>query len=211
MALIFKHDVNFYATSLLRQGTTLRRAAITVVLAGVLVLAGCLRRDGRNSDCTWPVESGGETASAAHLAEDVELAEELAIRYMEAHAGPRNQETAGVVKNRCFGALPGEIGKQHGMSAAAVFPYFGQRNLVADFAMYLPFVLLYGFASDRMVRVLRGRYPPEDGRMAAGMLVLRTSVAFGAAGLVLGEGWDGSVRVGGVAVLGSRGGSVCKG
>jgi len=108
-------------------------------------------------------------------------------------------------------SLPGEIGKQHGMSAAAVFPYFGQRNLVADFAMYLPFVLLYGFASDRMVRVLQGRYPPEDGWMAASMVVLLTSVAFGVAGLVLGEGWDGSVRVGGVAVLGRRGGSVCKG
>lgn len=188
--LIFKHAVKFYACLRTRRSATVIRAAIPVILASVLVLAGCLRRYGRNADCSWPVESGAESASPGHLAADVELAEELSIRYMEVHAGPRDQKAAGVVKNRCLGMLLGEIGKQHRMSAAAVFSYFGHRNLAADFAMYLPFVLLYGFASDRMIRALQSRYPQGEGWGAIGVVVVLASVAFGAAGLVLGEWWS---------------------
>lgn len=152
--------------------TIWNREVIAVVLASVLVLAGCLRREGWNSDCTWPVESG------------------VAIRYTEAHAGPRDQKAAGVGKNHCFGTLLGEIEKRHGRSAAEVFRYFGHRNVAADFVTYLPFALLYGFASERTIRALQRRYPPDDGWVTVSVVGGLTSVAFGTAGLVLGEGWS---------------------
>src|SRR5437762_1082941 len=88
-------------------------------------LAVALLYDGRNSDCTWPDEPDAKTLHAnqpdyaQHLSGDAEFAEELAIRYMDAHHGPRSgrlfesHQAAGQAKNRCLGALFGEIGKSH--------------------------------------------------------------------------------------------------
>src|SRR6266516_7968208 len=54
---------------------------ITVVL--LLGAGGCVRRDGRNSDCKWPAETVHHAATARHLSADAEFAEDLAIRYAD--------------------------------------------------------------------------------------------------------------------------------
>ena len=107
-------------------------AAIALLIS--VGLTGCVRRDGRNSDCKWPAEldakplHANQPDYAQHLSEDAEFAEELAIRYMDAHHGPRSgkfesQQAAGQAKNRCLGALFGEIGKSHDIPPGEVFKF----------------------------------------------------------------------------------------
>src|SRR5262245_22418530 len=88
-----------------------------VLLLELLVLSGCVRREGRNSDCQWPgtLEGSGRDVNQRNLRADLEFAEELAIRYMDAHHGPRNPEAAAQAKNRCMGTLLAQIGKEHGI------------------------------------------------------------------------------------------------
>jgi hypothetical protein len=62
---------------------------LVTVYVGVLGASGCLRRDGRNSDCRWPGESSNHPVSARHLSTDAEFAEDLAIRYADVHFGLR--------------------------------------------------------------------------------------------------------------------------
>ena len=78
-------------------------------LAAALVLlcaAGCVRRDGRNSDCRWPGETGGHPASAWHLSRDAEFAEDLAIRYAYVHYWHTPYWAGyGAARDRCVGTL----------------------------------------------------------------------------------------------------------
>jgi hypothetical protein len=174
----------------------------------LIALCGCVRREGRNSDCQWPRSPESKTSGAnrLNLKADLEFAEELADRYMAAHYGPRDPEAAARAKNRCFGMLLGEIGKEHGITAQEAFYSFGQRSAAADLAMVLPFILLYALAADFLIRRLLGRYPPREGWMTAIAATALASVAFGAAGLLLGQQWSAlaeSIRIG-TAHLGNR-------
>lgn len=153
-----------------------------LALLFVMALAGCVRRDGRNSDCKWPAEPKPLAAGGPHLSQDAEFAEELAIRYMDTHHGPRDPQAASQAKNRCMGILMGEIGKEHGISPQEAFRHFGQRSLAADLAMNLPFLLLFALAADFTARRLLGRYPLP--------VIALATVCFGAAGLVLAEQWS---------------------
>ena len=56
------------------------------VIPLLLCVAGCITRPGMNSDCQWPPEQARPLdlrngSDRRHLIEDVELAEELAVRY----------------------------------------------------------------------------------------------------------------------------------
>ncbi|PYV36309.1 MAG: hypothetical protein DMG09_17800 [Acidobacteria bacterium] len=172
-----------------------------LLLVILVVLPGCVRREGRNSDCQWPrtselKESG---ANQRDLRADLEFAEELAIRYMDAHYGPSNPEAAAQAKNRCMGILLGEIGKKHGITAQEAFKFFGQRGAAVDLAMNLPFILFYALAADFLIRRLLGRYPPSEGWMTSIIMIILASVAFGTGGLMLGQQWSGlaeSIRIG---------------
>ncbi|MBS1876958.1 MAG: hypothetical protein JSU00_27345 [Acidobacteria bacterium] len=171
----------------------------------LMVLAGCVRREGRNSDCRWPVEPGavvlqaGSRDYAGHLRADAELAEELAIEYMDVHYGPRSPEAAGQAKNRCLGVLFGEIGKSHGVTPREVFAFLDRRSLGVDVALNAPFFVAYGlaawFAAGRLLR----RYPARDGWVRAAVMVALCALAAGVLGILLGEQWSilaESLRVG---------------
>jgi hypothetical protein len=140
----------------------------------LFTLTGCLRRQGRNDDCQWP---GGSQS----LRDDVEFAEELSIRYMDAHFGPKNPVAAAEAKNRCLGSLLGEVGKGHGVTAQAAFQLFGRRDPVADAAILGAFTLLYALGAAFALSRLGDR--PL-------LLLLLLSLAFGAAGVVLAEPWS---------------------
>jgi hypothetical protein len=98
-----------------------------------------------------------------------------------------------------MGILLAEIGKEHGVSAQEAFRSFGQRDTLADVAMNLPFLLLYGLAGDFVARRLLLRYPPTDGGMPTVMMIVLASSAFGTVGFLLGQQWSAfaeSIRVG---------------
>src|SRR3989442_11872650 len=108
-------------------------AALCLVIS--LTSTGCMRRE-RNSDCIWteanarPLEPsrGGD---ARHLREDVELAEDLAVRYMDAQrrsqsAQLRPGEPPGEVMNTCRNSLLKQISTSHNVSPREVVQFFGR-------------------------------------------------------------------------------------
>lgn len=185
-----------------------QQCAFLLLLLTLIALCGCVRRQGRNSDCQWPRNPEPKTSGAnrRNLKADLEFAEELADRYMGAHYGPRDPEAAARAKNRCFGMLLGEIGKEHGITAQEAFRSFGQRSTAVDLATNLPFLLFCALAADFLIRRLLSRYPPHEGWMTTIATIVLASVAFGAAGLILGQQWSAfaeSIRIG-TAHLGNR-------
>ena len=170
---------------------------MVMALLALLFLPGCVRREGRNSACQWT--SAQSAVNQRDLSADLEFAEELAIRYMEANSGPRDQPAAARAKNRCLGILLTEIGKEHGLSAEEAFRSFGKRAPLTDLAMNLPFLVLYVLAGDFVIRRLLRRYETSESGMSAILMIVLASVAFGIGGLLLGKLWAGlaeTIRVG---------------
>jgi hypothetical protein len=162
---------------------------------------GCVRRDGRNSDCKWPEEpdakalNPNQRGDARRLSEDVEFAEDLAIRYMDAHHGPRSgefksQQAATQAMKACLSTLLQQIATSHNVPLKEVAKFFGRRSLAIDVAVNLPFVLLYIFLAGLLVGRLRRRYPPEDGWTVALAMIILSSLAVGVGGVLLGEQWS---------------------
>jgi hypothetical protein len=172
----------------------LRWPALLLVL---FFLSGCVRRTGRNADCQWPHTP--PSVSQRDLGADLEFAEDLAIRYMDAHYGPRDPAAAAQAKNRCLSLMLEEIGKEHGMTAEKAFRSFGKRSAAVDLTMNFPFILLYILAANFAIRRVLQRYPPSEGLMGSIIIMMLASVAFGAIGVVLGQQWSSmaeSIRVG---------------
>ena len=183
-------------------------AALGLVIS--ITSTGCVRREGRNSECIWPEEPSARTldpsrgGDARHLREDVEFAEELAVEYMDAQRRSQSgQLKAGrspsEVMNTCRNSLLKQISTSHNVPPREVVQFFGRRSLAIDLAIILPFLLLYGLLATLLAGWLRRRYPPEDGMTAALAMALFCSLVFGIGGLLLGEGWSGtaeSLRVG---------------
>ena len=180
-----------------------------LALLTFVVLSGCVRREGRNSDCLWPrsSEPNASVPGQRDLRADLEFAEELAVRYMDAHYGPGSPEAAAQAKNRCMGILLGEIGKEHGITARQAFTSFGRRSAAIDLAINLPFVLLYAAAADFTIRRLLGRHPPGEGWVGSIVMSVLVSVAFSISGVIVGQQWSAvaeSIRIG-TAHLSNRG------
>jgi hypothetical protein len=182
--------------------------AFAVVVA--LTFTGCVRREGRNSDCIWPPEQNERTldpnhgADASHLREDVEFAEDLAIRYMDAQRHPRStppqpRRPPGEVMNTCRNSLLQQISTSHNVPPNEVVRFFGRRSLAIDLAIILPFLALYALLAVLIAGWLRRRYPPEESMTAALAMALLSSLAFGVGGVLLGEEWSTmaeSIRIG---------------
>ncbi len=174
-------------------------SALTLLIS--ISFTGCVRRDGRNSECKWPEEPSAKALNpnlrddARHLREDVEFAQDLAIRYMDAHHGPRSgqfnsQAGASKAMNACLGTLLQQIGTSHNVPPKEVAKFFGQRSLAIDVGVNLPFILLYSFLAALLAGRLRRRYPPEDGWTVALAMIILSSLAFGVGGVLLGEQWS---------------------
>jgi hypothetical protein len=173
-------------------------AALGLVIS--LAFTGCVRREGRNSDCIWPEVNAkpldpSRGGDARHLREDVELAEDLAVRYMDAQrrsqsAQIRPGRPPGEVMNTCRNSLLKQISTSHNVSPREVVQFFGRRSLAIDLTVILPFFLLYASLAMLLGGWLLRRYPPEESMTAALAMSLLCSLAFGAGGLLLGEQWS---------------------
>jgi len=166
-------------------------------LVGVLVFAlaagGCVRRDGRNSDCRWPGETSNQPASARHLSADAEFAEDLAIRYADIHFGrhsPNPSEDYGPERDRCMERLFEAIGTEHDVPVEQVSGSLGRNRAYLDMAEVLPFALLYGLAAMMVARMIWRRYPPEDGFTPGITMAVFVSLALTAGSTMLGEQWN---------------------
>jgi hypothetical protein len=181
------------------------RFSLLPALLILITFTGCVRREGRNSDCIWPEGPGARpldpsrSADARHLREDVEFAEDLAIRYMDAHRRSLSGQPPGQVMNTCRNSLLKQISTLHHVPPKEVVQFFGRRSLAIDLAMIFPFLVLYGLVAALLAGWIRRRYPPEESLTAALAIAVLCSLALGVAGMLLGETWSGtaeSIRVG---------------
>jgi hypothetical protein len=159
----------------------------------VLALSGCVRRDGRNSECRWPEEASNHSVSARHLSADAEFAEDLAIRYADAHFGirsPNPSETYPAERDHCMERLFAEIATEHGVPVEQVSGSLGKNRAHIDLAEVIPFALLYTLAAIVVARRIWRRYPPEDGYAAGIVMSLFVSLAFAVGAIVVGEQWN---------------------
>ncbi len=152
-----------------------RRLLLTTLV--FFCAAGCVRREGRNSDCKWPPERAARAATTRHLSEDAEFAEDLAIRYSDMHHGLRTPyfvsgEDYASNRDRCMAELFGEIAKQHNVPIERVYGSLGQNRAYVDLAINLPFALLY----------CRGWLPGAT-------MILFLSLAFSVAFIMVGDIW----------------------
>lgn len=172
---------------------TRSRVTVTLLLFGCAI--GCVRRDGRNSDCRWPAEAGGLRADARHLSADAEFAEDLAIRFADTHHGLRTPHYVSgaaydAARDRCMADLFGAIARSHGVPVASVSSSLGQNRADIDIAEILPFVLLSCLGAAGAVPLIWRKYPPAENGWLGGMLMLVfLSVVFAAGSTLLGEVW----------------------
>jgi hypothetical protein len=168
---------------------------LVAALVFLLCSTGCVRRDGRNSDCRWPAETAYHPADAWHLSADAEFAEDLAIRYADAHHGLRSPnyvsgEAYAAARDRCMGTLFQQIAKEHGVPVEHVSGALGRNRVHIDVAVNLPFVLLCCFAAVAVARTIWRRYPPaERGWVPGVIMALFISPVFAAGSTTLGEMW----------------------
>jgi hypothetical protein len=167
---------------------------LVTVMVFALCAGGCVRRDGRNSDCRWPAETSHPPVSARHLSADAEFAEDLAIRYADVHFGrrtPNASPTYPIERDGCMERLFEEIGKEHGVPVEQVSASLGRNRAYIDMAEVLPFALLYGLAAVVCARMLWRRYAPAEDGWAPGItMAVFVSLALAAGGTLLGEIWN---------------------
>lgn len=173
------------------------RAQPRLAIATLLVIAagGCVRRDGRNTDCKWPGENPTHPVSARHISADAEFAEDLAIRYADVHFGlhsPTPSENYDAERDGCRERLFTEIGKQHRVPAEQVSDSLGRNRAYIDMAEVLPFALMYSFAAIATARMIWRRYAPDDSWAPGITMALFVSVGFALGATMLGEIWNGS-------------------
>ena len=172
------------------------RPTLIAALMLFLCTTGCLRRDGRNSDCRWPSETITHSATGQHLSEDAEFAEDLAIRYTDVHHGLRTPyyvsgEAYVAGRNRCIAALFQQIAEEHGVPIDRVYSSLGQNRTDIDIGENLPFALLYFLAAAAAARLILKHYPPaEDGWFPGAIMLLFVSLVFALVGTMLGESWS---------------------
>jgi hypothetical protein len=162
----------------------------------LLCATGCVRRDGRNSDCRWPTETTHRPVGVLHLSADAEFAEDLAIRYADIHHGLRTSyfvsgQAYDAARDRCMEMLFEEIAEEHGVPAAQVGRSLGRNRALIDIAVNLPFALLYAFVVAAAVRVMWRRYPPaEHGWIPGATMALFLSLVFAVGCTMFGELWS---------------------
>jgi hypothetical protein len=167
--------------------------AIVIAMVFVLCVGGCVRRDGRNSDCRWPGETN-HPVSTRHLSADAEFAEDLAIRYADTHFGrhsPTPSENYKAERGACMERLLEKIGNEHGVPVGQVSDSLGRNRAYIDLAELLPFALLYVMTAIVGVRIIWRRYPPAEEGWASGItMTLFISLAFAVTSTLLGEVWN---------------------
>ena len=184
-------------------------------LASAIVLSttvGC--GSGQNTECRWPEETPRQLdlrsrADAAHLMADVELAEELSVRYADnsgAGPGPLRQRLR---VEKCFDPLMAGIASRHGLSIAEVLaaqPRIGDRGL--NLIVNAPVLAFFAAATMMALRGIRRRFAAGEERVAIAVASAMAAVAV--AGLTTGVGriWQmvsEAIRIGNGHLGGQRG------
>jgi hypothetical protein len=168
---------------------------LTAVFMVVLCTAGCVQREGRNSDCRWPGETSQHSVSPWHLSEDAEFAEDLAIRYADVHHGLRtpyyvSAADYNAARDWCVATLFEQVAKEHDVPVERVYSSLWHNRPYFDLAEVLSFALLYCFLAAAGARLIWRRYPPAEGWILCLVLMSVLAICFAVGGTMLGEVWS---------------------
>jgi hypothetical protein len=128
---------------------------------------GCFRSKQENSDCIWPAHTStplnltGES-DRTHLTHDVQLAEELAIRYGDVRWGPGTTRREGA-RRECLEPLFATITAEHGVTRRDID---GVRDSLSDRGMNLttniPMAVFYINLSALILLGIGRRFSPQE-------------------------------------------------
>jgi hypothetical protein len=177
------------------------RSRLVVIVLSVCV-TGCLDRTRVNAQCEWSPESTSaldltDWSKQLHLYKDVELAEELAIRYadtvhkerfgFDGHGGLIEN---GRLRDRCMAALMSAIAARHDLPLGRVEQARarGYRDARWDLGVLLSFACLFGLFAWIIAWAISRRFPVDEGWPAL-ITPLLASVPIGIAALQLFTLW----------------------
>lgn len=176
------------------------RWRLGIVCGSAVLLAGCIDQSRVNDTCAWSDGLSGPIdlrtrAGRGHLRRDAEVANELVVRFGDAHTRNR-PDLARPYRQQCMRALTDSIIVRHGVTGAQIAAAERDRVWWADVLfVFLP-VALFGIAATDFATRRICRSFDSSGRIIAAALT--GVVALAIAGLTLGvanvwafgvEGW----------------------
>lgn len=136
--------------------------AVWLVLLPAALSSGCLSRSRLNGRCEWVGDDSSKldlqrAADRRHLVGDVELAEELGIRYGDTFRKDHGRLEEHAKASACQARLFRVIADTHGLTAAIVQAARASRPALADSVTLVLFAVLYGLTSLGLIRTVRAR------------------------------------------------------
>lgn len=178
----------------------LRARRLALVLLVLSVSGGCIASGRLNADCRWVQESSTSDGTGAavekHLVTDVEVAEELAIRYADVQRGRRSgrfvsNEDYQKTREQCLAVLFSVVRSVHGVPESTLQSMRGRRISSVDASVLAVFGALYLLVCFLFAHRIQQR-TSRWWRVGAS-LVLSAMVAAG--GTMLLELWAGVVEM----------------
>jgi hypothetical protein len=146
----------------------LRRRRLIASASLFVACLSCVPRQRLNDTCTWTGDAPAaldlrRTADARHLETDVELAEELGVRYGDSFRPQQGIVVSIERRAACTDTLFAEIARIHGVRPADIQQARGHRNLAYDLTIViLPMALLGMALTDFAARRIYRRFPDRD-------------------------------------------------
>lgn len=185
-----------------------------MVLA-LAALVGCTRREGMNFECSWPSDSVfvtdlGDSVAVRHLLDDIQLAEELGVRYGDQHSGRRVALVFGIavrlggpvnvalgrqLRENCTSSLLKTVAETHSISIEDIGM---MRTRLAERGVNLfvtvPMTVLYLSLSLYTIRRIRERFEVDE-TLPIVIAVFVASIAVTAAVMMAAQVWGAGVEI----------------
>lgn len=154
---------------------------IVASIVAVVLLAGCIDSSRVNDSCTWTDTVArrldlGRRSDREHLRQDAEIANELMVRFGDAHIR-HNPQIQRPFRDRCIAATVDSIVARHGVTPADFHAAERARIWWADFlVVFLPMGILAVAVMDFATRRVCRNFEPEDRAIALVSIVVLTPV-----------------------------------
>jgi hypothetical protein len=162
-------------------------------------LSGCIARDRLNTNCEWTRDVAfrldlEHEAEQRHLNDDVELAEELGIRYGDSFRKRDGRLEEHRRTTECRTTLFAAIAHLHGVTPDDVLQARARRPATVDLAVLLSFAMLYGVVSSRLIGGIFSRLPVDEPLPALAAIAMMSAMV-SASGLMSLSLWAEAVEM----------------
>jgi hypothetical protein len=159
----------------------------------IFCLGACAGRARINSNCTWTPQTN------AALRDDAELAEDLAIRYADAHRGHRSGHYAGAARyasarDDCMASLFALVARDHGVTVDDVRAALLRRPPLVDAAIIGAFLTLVAAGAVMLAGWMFRAFEVTTGVALTTALAV-AAVPAGIAGWIAGELWSAAIEM----------------